>query len=435
MVKKWVNEIKEVGNLIDDVLEKFLVEVGGGTQEGLLNKLKRIGKMPMKLISEHKVGSEIDKIQKRLSEIKENKEMYGLGLEETSSGASVEQSIKPFFNPDIDEMEVVGFDIERKTIVKQLIDANITRRAVISIVGAGGSGKTTLAKEVYKSAEVKRHFDISMWLTISQEYKLIDILMKMLEKIREVHDSERQNKGEDYFLTELNKSLRERKYLVVLDDLWPINNIWTQLQPALPNANNGSRVLITTRFIKLAEEVDIISIPHKIEPLNEDESKHLLLKKVFPNRFVNECPDGVLPLVTQFTQKIGGWPLALVVLGGILSRKNPDHITWDDVMQKMDWQTDGSIFTGVISTSYEDLPFALKPCFMYFGVFPEDYQIKATTLIQLWIAEGFIRQEGIKSLEDIAESYLEELVQRYLMLDLINGTPVMGNPNSISDPL
>ncbi|XP_078161812.1 putative disease resistance RPP8-like protein 2 [Carex rostrata] len=81
----------------------------------------------------------------------------------------------------------------------------------------------------------------------------------------------------------------------------------------------------------------------------------------------------------------------------------------------MDWQTDGSIFTGVISTSYEDLPIALKPCFMYFGVFPEDYQIKATTLIQLWIAEGFIRQEGIKSLEDIAESYLEELVERCMV--------------------
>ena len=103
--------------------------------------------------------------------------------------------------------------------------------------------------DAFHSDEVKRHFGISMWLTISQEYKLIDILMKMLEKIREVHDSERHNKGEDYFLTELNKSLGERKYLVVLDDLWPRNNIWTQLQPALPNANNGSRVLITTRFV------------------------------------------------------------------------------------------------------------------------------------------------------------------------------------------
>ncbi|XP_078161624.1 disease resistance protein RPP13-like [Carex rostrata] len=414
-VKTWVNEIQEAGYLIEDVLEKFLVEVGGGRREGLCNKLKMIGKMPMKLISEHKVGSEIDKIQKRLSEIKDNKEKYGLDLEETSSGASVEQPIRPFFNPDIDEMEVVGFDKEKKTIVNQLIDPKDTRRAVISIVGAGGSGKTTLAKKVYKSDEVKRHFGISMWLTISQQYKLIDILMTMLEKIRKVDDSERQNKREDYFLTELNNSLRERKYLVVLDDLWSSNNIWTQLQAALPNANNGSRVLITTRFINLAEEADIISIPHKIEPLNEDESKHLLLKKVFPNRFAKECPNGVLPIVTQFTKKCNGWPLALVVVGGILSRKNPDHITWDEVMQKMDWQTDGSIFTGVISTSYEDLPIALKPCFMYFGVFPEDYQMKATTLIQLWIAEGFIRQEGIKSLEDIAESYLEELVERCMV--------------------
>jgi ATPase subunit of ABC transporter with duplicated ATPase domains len=248
-VKKWVNEVQEVGYLIEDVLDKFLAEVGGGKPEGLCNKLKRIGKMPMKLIAKHKLGNEIDKIQQRLREIKENTTMYGIeGLKETS-GASVEQPIRPFVHPDIDETEVVGFEVDRKIIVDQLIDTNITWRSVVSIVGAGGSGKTTLAKEVYKSAEVKRHdFGFSMWLTISQEYKLIDILMKMLEKIREVHDLERQNKGEDYFITELNKSLSEKKYLVVLDDVWQSNNVWTQLQAALPNANNGSRVLITTRF-------------------------------------------------------------------------------------------------------------------------------------------------------------------------------------------
>ncbi|XP_078149231.1 disease resistance protein RPP13-like [Carex rostrata] len=415
-VKQWVNEVQEVGYLIEDVLDKFLVEVGGGRREGLYNKLKRIGKMPMKLISKHKVGSEIDNIQKRLSEIKENKQMYGLeGLEETSSGASVEQPMRPFSSPDIDEMEVVGFNVQRKTIVDQLIDTNITRRAVISIVGAGGSGKTTLAKEVYKSAEVKHHFDISMWLTISQEYKLIDILMKMLEKIRGVPDSERQNKGEDYFITEIYQSLRERKYMVILDDLWPSNNVWTQLQVALPNYNKGSRVLITTRFIKLAEEADIRSEPHEIKPLNKDESKQLLFKKVFPNRFSNECPNEVLPLVTQFTQKIDGWPLALVVVGGILSTKNPDYITWVDVLQKMNWRAEGRSYMDVVSTSYDDLPIALKPCFMYFGVFPEDYQINASILIQLWIAEGFILQDGTKLLEDIAESYLEELVQRCMV--------------------
>lgn len=92
--------------------------------------------------------------------------------------------------------------------------------------------------------------------------------------------------------------------------------------------------------------------------------------------------------------------------------KNPDYNTWDEVMQKKDWHTDGSRYMGVISTSYEDLPVELKPCFMYFVVFPEDYRIKATTLIQLWIAEGFIPDNRTKPMEDIAESYLEELVQR-----------------------
>ena len=98
--------------------------------------------------------------------------------------------------------------------------------------------------DVFYSVEVKRHFDISTWLTISQEYKLIDILMKMLKEI----GSERQNEGEEYLITELNKCMRERKYLVVLDDIWS-SNVWTVLQVALPDTNNGSRVLITTRFV------------------------------------------------------------------------------------------------------------------------------------------------------------------------------------------
>ncbi|XP_078169235.1 disease resistance protein RPP13-like [Carex rostrata] len=392
-VKKWVNDVQEVAYLIEDILEVSI---------------------SMNLMAKHKIAKKIDQVQKRLHEISENTKTYGIieGLNETSS--VVEQHTRPFVNPDIDELEVVGLGVDMKTIVDQLIDTNITRRAVISIIGAGGSGKTTLAKKVYKSAEVKRHFDISMWSTISQEYKLIDILIKMLEEIQKVETDERKN-GEQYFIAKLNKCLSERKYLIVLDDVW-LSNVWTdQLQSALPDAHNGSRVLITSRFNNIAEEMDRISKPYMIQPLNEEESKQLLLKKIFPNQFANECPSDLIPLATQFSKKCGGWPLPLVVLGGFLSRKNPNYITWDEEMQRMDWQTDCSNFTGVISTSYEHLPIALKPCFMYFGAFPEDYQIKASTLIQLWIAEGFIRQERTKLLEDVAESYLQELVQRCMV--------------------
>lgn len=62
-VKHWLNEIKEVSFLIEDTLDKFLMEADGGRQEGLCNTLKRIGKKPMELIAKHKLGTEIHKIR------------------------------------------------------------------------------------------------------------------------------------------------------------------------------------------------------------------------------------------------------------------------------------------------------------------------------------------------------------------------------------
>jgi NB-ARC domain len=170
---------------------------------------------------------------------------------------------------------------------------------------------------------------------------------------------------------------------------------------------------IIFRFINIAEEADAISKPYEIKPLNAEDSKQLLLKKIFPNQNAKECPKDLLPLAPELAKKCGGWPLALVVLGGILSRKIPNYITWDEVIRNMDWHTDGSRCMCVISSSYDYLPIHLKPCFMYFAVFPEDRQIKATTLIHLWIAEGFIFPDASKTMEGIAENYLEELAQRY----------------------
>ncbi|KAJ1695490.1 hypothetical protein LUZ63_012188 [Rhynchospora breviuscula] len=79
----------------------------------------------------------------------------------------------------------------------------------------------------------------------------------------------------------------------------------------------------------------------------------------------------------------------------------------------MDWQIEGQECLDIISTSYEDLPSYLKPCFMYIASFPEDYKIKASSLTRLWIAEGFIiHHDPTRAIEEIAQSYLEELVQR-----------------------
>lgn len=82
-----------------------------------------------------------------------------------------------------------------------------------------------------------------MWLSISQEFKYINLLKKMVRNIRSIKNEEK-DLGEVYFTMELNKSLLNKKYLIVMDDVWSYE-LWPQIVAALPDARNGSRVLIT----------------------------------------------------------------------------------------------------------------------------------------------------------------------------------------------
>ena len=61
------------------------------------------------------------------------------------------------------------------------------------------------------------------------------------------------------------------------------------------------------------------------------------------------------------------------------------------------------------------MPYYLKSCFLYCGILPEDSEIKASKLIHLWIAEGFVQRRGKEKLEDIAEDYLYELIHRSMV--------------------
>lgn len=70
--------------------------------------------------------------------------------------------------------------------------------------------------------------------------------------------------------------------------------------------------------------------------------------------------------------------------------------------------------------SYDCLSYYLKPCFLYLGKFPEDFEIPKNILTQLWVVEGFIpmaqqRQGFVETMEEIAFSYLTELVERCMV--------------------
>ena len=118
----------------------------------------------------------------------------------------------------------------------------------------------------------------------------------------------------------------------------------------------------------------------------------------------------------RMVKKCAGLPLAIVVLGGLLSSKKQLSTVWEEVLNKL-----GVHFAcnngvdAILSLSYTDLPHNLKSCFLYLGLFPEDQVIPKRTLLLLWIAEGFIPQQDEQRMEDTAGDYLNELINRNLV--------------------
>ncbi|KAJ1695522.1 hypothetical protein LUZ63_012220 [Rhynchospora breviuscula] len=318
----WLKRLREVAYHIEDATDTFYKELGVGSQKdpSFLRKLKKLCHMPMAepMPILHKLATELADIQNVLEGISKTKGHYAphKGSGEAARRVSVDL--------DVDETEEPSSD-ERK-ICMLLLTKEIPRRAVLPIVGPGGTGKTILAHQVYKS--VTADFDYHIWITVSQHYNLIDLLCKMLSQL---NYSGPKHQDLDYLGRELFGLLSSRRYLIVLDDVWS-HSLWDELRNVLPDNNNRSRVLMTSRQFDIARLADVSMDPYKLAFHSEDESLDLLLKNALPLQKPDEVyPSDLLNVAKQLSNECWGIPFLLVHLGKILSMKDPTYIAWERV--------------------------------------------------------------------------------------------------------
>ncbi|XP_073036394.1 putative late blight resistance protein homolog R1B-17 [Primulina eburnea] len=398
-VKNLEIRIRETACKAEDIIESYVSIF-------LLCGRNRIGRYRTFCLELDTIIEEIHAIQQDLVKVKSILDLIYLQQRNhlPTNGS------RPKFSDKIPSM--VGL-VEDMMKLKDWLTSSSSKREVMSIVGMGGIGKTTFARNLFDDSLIVYHFHVRAWATVSQEYEMHEILARLLDSTSCKLSPEMRKTSSEELAERLYKSLKGKRYLIVMDDIWD-TKVWDEINRLFPDDNNGSRVVLTTRLNNVGDHAASTDRLHDMSFLSSSESWNLFCEKAFGGEC---CPPLLEGIGQEIIKNCRGLPLSIVVVAGMLSVDKTVSY-WQTIAKTLNsiLATDGGQCSTIFSLSYNHLPAYLKPCFLYFAIFPEDYDIRRSELIKLWIAEGFIKPNESKSLEDIAEECLEDLLNRSLIM-------------------
>ncbi|KAL0292144.1 UNVERIFIED_CONTAM: putative late blight resistance proteinR1C-3 [Sesamum calycinum] len=343
------------------------------------------------------IVEEINLFIKTVKEINK-KQSHNSSLSEQDNDAAHVSSGVDHHHLDEKKSTIFGLDDDIISL-KDMLTGDTSGLLLVPIFGMAGIGKTTLAKQVYGDPDIVSHFECRVFVSIGPRYRFREILVRILAQILHPGTDATHEESEKELLIHLHDCLKRKRYLIVLDDIWD-EKVWDMLSYCLPDDKMGSRIILTSRIEGVALSISSESgkIFHKMRFLNEEESWHLLRANVFGEE--NLCPPQLEKAGRKIAEKCQGLPLTIIAIANHLSQAEKNLEYWQKVANEVHIVISADKHVSkVLSSSYYYLPQHLKPCFLYMGVFPHDYDISATKLIKLWHAEGFL--ESWWTVEDL----------------------------------
>ncbi|XBI60454.1 hypothetical protein VPH35_041381 [Triticum aestivum] len=220
---------------------------------------------------------------------------------------------------------------------------------VVSIVGSGGLGKTTLANAVYKKLRVqigiqkqKLQFDCAAFVSVSLNPNMKQIFKSMLHQLdkQTYQNINEASWGEQQLISEIRTFLENKRCLIVIDDIWD-KSVWENIKYALIENGYGSRVITTTRVLDVSLQAGGV---YRLKPLSVVNSRKLFYQKIY--EMENKSPPNQLVEVSErILKRCRGIPLAILTIGSLLSSEKGrahTHEYWSKVYKSISSGLDNS---------------------------------------------------------------------------------------------
>ncbi|CAL5069989.1 unnamed protein product [Urochloa decumbens] len=359
-MEEWICQVRELSYDVEDCIDVFMHHLAEDDDRGGI--IRKTSRRLKALRARHRIAGQIAQLKERAVQVSDRRMRYGSdALTSSSNSASAIDPRLPALFEDANRL--VAIDGPRNELVRWLTKDTdlVEQNRVVSIVGFGGLGKTTLANQIYQN--IKSQYDCTAFVSVSRNPNINQTLTDLLWQV----------------LDTSNPRSEHQKQRAIMEDL----------------------------ETKILGEYELINIVRE----------YLQNKRTFHQK--NDCPSVLEEVVDEILKKCGGLPLAIINIASLLASKPVTKQEWEKVHSSigsaLEHDQDLEVVKRILFLSYCDLPHQLKICLLYLSIFPEDFQINRERLIWRWIAEGFINKQRGKSLEETGERCFNELINRNMI--------------------
>ncbi|KAG2664533.1 hypothetical protein I3760_16G086400 [Carya illinoinensis] len=446
-VKAWLDDLKDLAYDVEDILDEVATEAAlrrtlMGENQASTSKVQKLvpscftGLTPSAVRIKISMGSKIKEITARFNDLVTQKDQ--LNLKENSTPRSSKIREIPSSTSVVTEDHIYGRKEVTEAVLQLLIsdkhsDALTKVPNVIPIVGMGGIGKTTVAQLVYNNEKVESFFDLKAWACVSQDFDVAKVTKTILQSMSKELDCADQDLN--WLQVELKKILHEKRFLVILDDVWNEKySDWILLRAPFEAGAPGSSIIITTRNRGVSSLMGNIKVePFQLELLPTDACLSIFSQHALDAKDFSAHPD-LKDIGEEIVSRCKALPLSVKTVGGLL-RSTQDRNEWEKVLKSKIWDIpqESSGIAPSLMLSYHNLPAHLKRCFAYCSILPKNYEFEEEEVVLLWMAEGLIHpRQDEEDMEDLGSEYFRNLLSRsffqqsgfhksrFLMHDLIN---------------